>query len=146
MLTDFIPLVNEMPVIGKVAVSLLAGSILVARSPSSAIAIIKELRAKGPFTQTALGVTVIMDAVVIVDFALNSSLADVLLNNIGMNLGFVLLLAVELAISIALGLVVGKILEFAASRRWNIGATTAFVLLIGYAVSHRPILSATTWR
>lgn len=134
MLTDFVPFINEMPVTGKVAVSLLAGSILVARSPSSAIAIIKELRAKGPFTQTALGVTVIMDGVVIVIFALNTSIADALFHGTNINLGFVLLLAVELAVSIALGLVVGKLLELVASRKWDIRVKTVWVLLIGYGV------------
>jgi Kef-type K+ transport system membrane component KefB/Trk K+ transport system NAD-binding subunit len=134
MLTDFVPFINEMSVTGKVAVSLLAGSILVARSPSSAIAIIKELRAKGPFTQTALGVTVIMDGVVIVIFALNTSIADALFHNSNINLGFVLLLAVELAVSIALGLVVGKLLELVASRKWDIRVKTVWVLLIGYGV------------
>ena len=49
----------------RIAVAMLAGAILVARSPSSAIAIVNALRAKGPFPQTALGVTVIMDVVVI---------------------------------------------------------------------------------
>ena len=49
--------------------ALLAGAILVARSPSSAIAVVKELRAHGPFTKTVLGVTVIMDVVVIIAFA-----------------------------------------------------------------------------
>lgn len=134
LLTDFIPFAKEMPVAGKVAVSLLAGSILVARSPSSAIAIIRELRAKGPFTQTALGVTVIMDGVVIVIFALNSSIADALLNNTSMNIGFVALLVAELSISVVLGLGVGKLLEFAASRKWDVWIRTALVLLIGYGV------------
>ncbi|MBT3821796.1 MAG: potassium transporter TrkA, partial [Nitrospinaceae bacterium] len=130
MLTDFIPVIKEMPLNGKIAVSLLAGSILVARSPSSAIAIIKELRAKGPFTQTALGVTVIMDGVVIVVFALNSSIADALLTNTSANLGFVLLLAAELSASIAFGLVLGKLLGFIASRKWEIRIKIALVLLL----------------
>ena len=47
----------------------MAAAILVARSPSSAIAIVNELRARGPYTKTALGVTVVMDAVVILSFA-----------------------------------------------------------------------------
>lgn len=133
-LTDFVPVIKDMPVNGKIAVSLLAGSILVARSPSSAIAVIKELRAKGPFTQTALGVTVIMDGVVIVVFALNSSIADALLNNTSTNIGFVLLLTAELAAAIILGLGVGKLLAFVTSRKWDIRIKVALVLLLGYGV------------
>ena len=38
----------------NLAISIMMGVIFVARSPSSAIAVINEMRAKGPFTQTAL--------------------------------------------------------------------------------------------
>ena len=72
ILSDFIPFMQSMPVASRIAVSILAGAILVARSPSSAIAIVNELRAMGPFTQTVLGVTMIMDVVVITLFAVNS--------------------------------------------------------------------------
>lgn len=51
------------------AVALLAGALLVARSPASAIAICKEIRASGTFTRIVLGVTVVMDLVVIELFA-----------------------------------------------------------------------------
>ena len=44
--------------------SLFSGIIAVARSPASALAVIKELRADGPFTQTVLGVTMVSDVVV----------------------------------------------------------------------------------
>ena len=40
------------------------GVIAIARSPSSAIAVVRELRADGPFTQTVLGVTMVTDVVV----------------------------------------------------------------------------------
>lgn len=43
----------------KIAVALIAAVIFMARSPSSAIAIINELGAKGPFVQTSLGVTMV---------------------------------------------------------------------------------------
>ncbi|MDD9952662.1 MAG: cation:proton antiporter [Zetaproteobacteria bacterium] len=56
------------------AVSCLAGTIFVARSPSSAIAVVNEIKAHGPFTQMSLGVTVILDIVVIVMFSMVSLL------------------------------------------------------------------------
>ncbi len=109
-LADYIPFMKPMPVIAKGAVSILAGAILVARSPSSAIAIVNELRAKGPFTQTVLGVTVIMDVVVIVFFSVNSSLADALLTQVAFNSGLILLLIFEITVSIGLGFLVSKCL------------------------------------
>ncbi|VVS92657.1 cation:proton antiporter [Desulfoluna spongiiphila] len=50
------------------ALALLSGIIAIARSPSSAMAIITECRARGPFTETALGITVAMDVLVIIVF------------------------------------------------------------------------------
>ena len=69
MLAEFIPFMQEFAVSSQVAIALMAATIMVARSPSVAIALINELRARGPFTQLALGVTVISDVLVIVFFA-----------------------------------------------------------------------------
>jgi Kef-type K+ transport system membrane component KefB len=50
------------------ALAILSAIIAIARSPSSAMAIITECRARGPFTETALGITVAMDVLVIILF------------------------------------------------------------------------------
>ena len=134
ILADFIPFMQGLPVASRIAISILAGAILVARSPSSAIAVIKELRAKGPFTQTAMGVTVIMDVVVIILFSVNSSIADALLMGIHFNLTFIILLFVELLVSLVMGYIVGKILQLILSFRINRIAKTGGILLIGYGV------------
>ncbi|MGD9234649.1 MAG: hypothetical protein PVH67_12405, partial [Desulfobacterales bacterium] len=58
---------NLMPDLASSQIMVLAcllGVIAVARSPSSAIAIIKECRASGLFTSTILGVTVAMDVLI----------------------------------------------------------------------------------
>ena len=66
------------------AVAMLGATIMIARSPSSALAIIKELRAHGPFTHKVLGATVLMDAVVIIIFAISVSVADVLVKGLSL--------------------------------------------------------------
>lgn len=134
MLCDFIPFTKGMPLSSRIAVSILAGVILVARSPSSAIAIIHELRAKGPFTQTALGVTVMMDVVVIIFFSINTSIADGLLTGVGVNFGLVFLVLAELLISFAIGLILGRLLQRIISKKWNRSLTTLLVLFLGYFV------------
>jgi Kef-type K+ transport system membrane component KefB len=58
-----------------VGVALLCATIMVARSPASAIAVVKELRARGPFTKGFLGITVVCDVVVLVLFAVSTSIA-----------------------------------------------------------------------
>lgn len=134
LLSGLIPFMREMPINGRVAVSLLAGAILLARSPSSAIAIVNELRAKGPFTQTALGVTMITDVVVIVIFAINIEVADALLTNLALNFGFIFLLIAELLVSLLVGFGLGKLLEAVLSLPVSQYAKSGLILLLGYGV------------
>ena len=103
-----IPAIANLGDAGRWAVAGLAGAILVARSPSSAIAIVRELRARGPFTRTALGVTVIMDAVVIIVFAGAMAVSEAVLTGSSINLPVVALLLFNLVLSTALGWAIGK--------------------------------------
>jgi Trk K+ transport system NAD-binding subunit/Kef-type K+ transport system membrane component KefB len=103
LLASAIPFMQEMSTNTRLAVALLAGAIMTARSPSSAIAIVNELRAKGPYTQTILGVTVVSDVVVITIFAVTASLASVLLTDQGIEIGFFLLLLLELSLAGVVG-------------------------------------------
>jgi Trk K+ transport system NAD-binding subunit/mannitol/fructose-specific phosphotransferase system IIA component (Ntr-type)/Kef-type K+ transport system membrane component KefB len=118
----------------RAAVSILAGAILVARSPSSAIAIVNELRAKGPFTKTALGVTVIMDVAVITVFSINSSIAATLLAEERFDLLFVLFLAVDMSLSLVFGYLLGKGIQFILSKHIHRSLKTASILSLGYGV------------
>ncbi len=133
-LADRIPFVADLGPGGTVAVALLAGSVLVARSPSSAIAVVNELRARGPFTKTVLGVTVVMDVVVIVLFGINSSIAGVLLKDAGFEGGLIALVVAEVLLSIAAGVAVGRLIPY-LTRFPGPGAAKSLALLAsGYAV------------
>ncbi len=134
LLADTIPFMHDMPPTGRLAAAILVASILVARSPSSAIAIVNELRARGPFTKTALGVTVVMDVVVILFFAFNTAIADILLTASGFDIGFVILVLVELPLSLVAGYTVSKILELILSAHLNKAIKTALILVAGYGV------------
>ena len=134
LLAEFIPFMQPMPLPSRVAVAVLIGAILVARSPSAAIAIINELRARGPFTQTVLGVTVIMDVVVIVLFAINSSAAAALLTGLSFNLGFVGVLVFDLTMALVFGYVLSKLLEIVMARRWPRLLKITLILATGYGV------------
>lgn len=133
-LSDFIPFMSTLPVSAKIAISILAGAILVARSPSSAIAIVNELRAKGPFTQTILGVTIIMDVVVIILFAASSTVADALLTGLNFNMGFVLLLVFELLASFIMGYLLSKLLLGILLLHLKKPLKTVLILFSGYLV------------
>ena len=64
----------------KIVACMLSAVVAIARSPSSAIAVVAELQAAGPFTQTMLSVTMITDVVVIVLFTAASELGRELLS------------------------------------------------------------------
>jgi len=132
-LAEYIPFMREMTTSGKVAVSMLMGAIFVARSPASAIAIINEVRARGPFTQTTLGVTVLKDFLVIILFAICINVADALFTGKAFGLSFILVLLAELLTSFGLGLLVGQLLYFILSRHLHKYSKTFLILAVGYS-------------
>ncbi len=90
--------------------------VAVARSPSSAIAVVRDLRASGPFTHTMMSVTMLADIVVIVLFGACGQLTRILLHAEDSDarappdfmddlMAFVLSVGAELAMSLLLGLV-----------------------------------------
>ncbi|MBK7895975.1 MAG: cation:proton antiporter [Candidatus Promineifilaceae bacterium] len=134
LLADFIPFMQEFPTSSQVAIALMAATIMVARSPSVAIALINELRARGPFTQLALGVTVISDVLVIVFFAVSADVTDAVLTGVPINLGLLLLLALELLLSVGVGLALSRGLLEVLNRNWQMWVKTAVILAIGFGV------------
>ena len=111
LIQDRIPFMASLPLSEVIAIALLGATIMVARSPASALAIIKELRARGPFTHKILGATVLMDAVVIMIFAASVSFAQVLVKGSDVNLGLFLFVAFEILSDLGLGILVGGILR-----------------------------------
>lgn len=94
------------------ALAMLLGVVAVARSPSSAIAIISECRAKGRFTDTVLGVTVAMDVLIIILFTLAMTIVRIMLSpGSRMELTVFAALTGEIAVSIGLGLLAGKLID-----------------------------------
>jgi Trk K+ transport system NAD-binding subunit/Kef-type K+ transport system membrane component KefB len=118
----------------RLATALLGAAVLLALSPPSTIAVIKEVRARGPFTRTALGVTVLMDVVIIVLFAVATSLAGALLTGEPLSPAFVALLALDLGLAVGIGWVVGQLLKAVLARRWPHLVKIATVLVIGFGV------------
>ncbi len=134
LIADYIPFTVGMPTASLVAIAILTGALLIARSPSSAIAIVTELRAKGPYTQIMLGVTVIMDIIVITIFAISTSVADALLLGVGLNISFLLLLLVEMTIAVINAYILYKILGLILGSTLHTYIKTFLILLIGYLV------------
>lgn len=134
LLASKIPFMADMSIYNRIAVALLMATIFVARSPSSAIAIIHELRAKGPFTQTVMGVTVIKDVLVVILFAICVSISRNLLGDHPFDLLGMTLLIVELALSLGFGLILGKLIHYLLSLTLNSYFKAFILLTTGYGV------------
>ncbi|MYC54132.1 MAG: potassium transporter TrkA [Chloroflexi bacterium] len=134
LLAEQIPFMRDLSTAGKLAAAILGGTILAARSPSSAIAIINEMRARGPFTKTILGVTLVKDVLIVVLFALSTSIAATLLVGHAFDLGFIILVTFELLASIGLGIMVAQLMGLVLRAHWGDELKIALLLLIGYIV------------
>ena len=130
--SSYIPFLADLSPSIKMIISVLFGVIFVARSPSSAIAVINELRANGPFTKTAMGVTVLIDVIVIVIFAICFAIAKAIINNEELGFSFLLFLLIELVLSFGLGILLGKILQIPLSFKINKHLKAIVITLLGY--------------
>ncbi len=133
-LAGYVPFMKEMGVNSKVAVAILFGTIFVARSPSSAIAVINEMRANGPFTKTVLGVTVLIDVLVIILFAISFSLAKAFINNEEIGIFFIFILLFELLLSFGIGIIAGYFLKFLFSLGLNSKIKSILIIVTGYSI------------
>ncbi|UCH96235.1 MAG: cation:proton antiporter [Candidatus Aminicenantes bacterium] len=112
-ISGFIPFMRQYGPIIRLAISAIFGVIAVARSPSSAIAIISETKAKGDYTDTVLSVTIAMDMVIIILFAVIISTCEVLISGrSAFSVFFILDLLLEIAIATVLGFLLGKTIIF----------------------------------
>jgi Kef-type K+ transport system membrane component KefB len=112
-ISEFIPFMRGYSISLKLAISAIFGVIAVARSPSSAIAIICETKSEGDYTDIILSVTIAMDVVIIMFFALVISFCEVLISK-GSSISpvFLIELIVEIVVAFVLGFLLGKLIIF----------------------------------
>jgi len=134
LIAGMIPFLDEMKLAAKIAVSLLAGTVAIARSPASAIAIINELRARGPFTQTSLGVTVVKDFGVVIFFAIIFTLSKSLIQDADFRMIFIVQVLVELILAAGLGFLVWLLLKVILRIKGLMGLKKTLVLFTGFVV------------
>ncbi len=134
LLAPVIPFLANLSPNNILAIAILTGTIFVARSPSSAIAIINEMRAKGRFTRTAISVTVIKDVLVILLFAICLSVANNLVKGIEFNYFFIVELVVELSATFFMGVLLSKVIGFIFSFKLHQTIKILFLLGSGYSM------------
>ncbi|NIQ39848.1 MAG: hypothetical protein GTN81_14860 [Proteobacteria bacterium] len=146
LVREWIPFFQGMSFSVILSAALLFGVISVARSPSSAIAIIKECRARGPFTEGVLGVTVAMDVLIIILFAGALSIATISAQpGQAFDVGSLVVLSVEISLSLAIGYLVGSLIALYI-RHIHV-YLTIFVLAITFSIARfSPLLGLTMER
>ncbi|MFQ5510234.1 MAG: cation:proton antiporter [Candidatus Krumholzibacteriia bacterium] len=117
-----------------VAAALALGVVTAARSPATTIGVVTETRSRGPYTDMVIGITVILDIVVLVLTALVVPTVRALtVPGAGFSLLFAKDLLFELFGSIGVGIVFGSAL--AAYIRWVRGQLPIFLLGAGFVGS-----------
>ncbi|MGB7338814.1 MAG: cation:proton antiporter [Phototrophicaceae bacterium] len=130
----FIPFTADYPFMTKLAVSLLGATILLALSPASTIAVIQEVKAKGPFSKTVLSITVVMDVVIIVLFAVSVAFASAMIDGSPVTASFIAILVIDILIALAAGFALGKLIGVVLSTSLNKTLKAAVLILLGYLV------------
>ncbi len=130
LLSGFIPFMQDFSITLRLAASSLFAVIFVARSPASAIAVVNEMRAKGPFVQTAIGVTVLKDVFVILLFSFCLEVSIALFENTQLSLGFAGILLLELVASVVTGFLLGGFLMKVLQTNWK-QIYKAWIILTG---------------
>ncbi|MCB8943875.1 MAG: cation:proton antiporter [Ardenticatenaceae bacterium] len=133
LIKEMVPFMASLPQREVLAIALLGATIMIARSPSSALAIIKELRARGPFTHKVLGATVLKDAVVIIIFAASVSIAAVFVEGANFNIGLLILVLFEILLDIGLGILIGLLLH-TITKLPHHSLKSVLILLVGLGV------------
>ncbi|MCB9030624.1 MAG: cation:proton antiporter [Deltaproteobacteria bacterium] len=135
-LSNYIPFTSDFTSEQIFGVAVLGSIILAATSPSSTIAVIKELRAKGKFTQLALGITVFMDTIVILVFAIGTSFVDSVFHGSSIEAAFLAHVIGEICIDVILGILIGLIVKTAFALPVSEVFHSMFTLIVGYLVFH----------
>jgi len=133
-LQSFISFTATYPPLTKIAVAILGSTILLALSPASTIAVIQEVHAKGPFSKMILSITVVMDVVIIVLFAISVAFASAMLDSNPVNATFVLLLLVDIAVALIAGYWVGKGIALVLSTPLHATLKMLVLLVSGFLI------------
>jgi Kef-type K+ transport system membrane component KefB len=128
-----LPFLDGKPTAHHLLVAALLGTFAVARSPSSAIAIISECKARGPFTEMVLGATVVMDVLVVIVFAAVVSVGQAVAQGGPMELRFLLVVLLELAGSVLGGIALGSIISLYI--RYVEAELVVFILALAFLVT-----------
>jgi len=127
---EWLPFLQSLDIWQAAAVAGVLGTTMASQSPAVVVALRKELNADGPVSRTVLGVVIVSDLVVIVFFALTSTLARSVLAAPGTEAAGLGTLVWEVLGSAVVGVLIGVVVSaFLRSLREG-GAL--FVVMVGF--------------
>jgi Kef-type K+ transport system membrane component KefB len=112
------------------AAVLLLGVIAVAVSPSTTIAVMTDLKARGELVETVLGVTILKDLLILLFFTAANALAAAWLRGAGFEGGDLALVAGTMAGSLAVGLALGLMLGLYIAKVGRLVPLTVLLLAL----------------
>ncbi len=133
VLRPWLPFMASMSWGEALAVSLVIGVVTAAQSPAVVVALRDEMEADGPIARTVLGVVVLADLVVILLFAMASSIAKGVLGGSADVRSTIAALAWELPGSLVIGVLIGAVLS--AYLRWVKESRELFVITAAFVIA-----------
>jgi Kef-type K+ transport system membrane component KefB len=130
---DLLPFVSGLTDVEMVAIAVVLAVTMSAQSPAVAVALRNEMQADGPVTKTVLGVVVVSDLVIIVLFALSSTVARALLNGASASGSALGMVAWEIFGSAAVGAIIGALIAIYLKAVPTSGGL--FIVLAGFLVA-----------
>ena len=147
-LTYFVPVTNGFTTLQRLIVALIASNILAAYSPAVVVGIISETRARGPLSEMALSIVVLADLVIVITYALSSTIGHAIFPQPGAGSALAHLLP-HIFGSIAAGMLAGGLLAVYVTRVGSKSGIFTFALLFiaaeaGAALHLNPLLIGLT--
>jgi len=116
LLFRFYPALGPLSSMELLAASALLATIAVAKSPSTTIAVITELKARGPVTETVLSVIILTDMVILLLFTWVNVMAHAWVEGGAVDLHLLGMVGLEIFFSLLLGALLGLLLGFYMRR------------------------------
>ena len=132
-LSAAIPFLGPVGTVETLAAVALCGVIAVAVSPSTTIAVIADLRARGELVETILGVTILKDLVILLLFTAVSSIAAAGIGGGSLDLSALSHVMVEIVGSLMVGAVLGVVLGSYIARVGRLVPLTVLLLALASA-------------
>ena len=133
LLKPFIPFARELPTGALAGVAVVWGALSFVRSPAVTLAVISELRAKGPLTDWSLGISVVLDVLILPLFAVALGFARTQVLGEAFDTHLLVAMGDELfasfAAGITFGLLIGVLFRFITSER------ILLVVVLAYGVT-----------